>query len=287
MRSMTRTIRHSLLWPCLFGIAFVVPIAGCANYALVPVSSADDPPKLSTPQLPDTTKVIPLRVDTVDDFLANVGTIPHSETDAITKEISRVATDPHIVDALAKRLLALPVKDIDRHLMILATLGEMQNPLAIKPLMQFIWSDQPLVVEPNPGQGAHLGTSFFSHTGALKARAVEMLAYIGTNEAHAATLEVAARHAGTEVRVAAIDAYLFNHKDSPEAKVELAKAVRPDEAKLIGIPRRTANMDVREFDARVTEFYQRFPEERPQAPIVKGTIENIRQTPPPSSRRLR
>ncbi|MGH8583925.1 MAG: hypothetical protein ACREWG_14315, partial [Gammaproteobacteria bacterium] len=159
-------------------------ITGCASNAPAPTSSADDPPKATSPSLPATITVIPLTVNSVDEFLTNVATIPHSQTDAIRKEISRVAMDPQIVDALAKRLLALPVKDIDRHLMILATLGEMRNPEAIKPLVQFIWSGQPLVVDPNPGQDGHTGSSFFNHAGALKARAAEMLAYIGTKEAY-------------------------------------------------------------------------------------------------------
>jgi hypothetical protein len=216
--------------------------------------------------LPDTIKVLPLSIDTIEQFLASAATSPRSQTDEIRKEISRVATDPQIVDGLATRLLTLPVKDIDRHLMILATLGEMRNPRAIKPLMQFIWSDRPLVVEPRPDHDSRVDTSYFNHSGALQARAVEMLAYIGTTDASTATLDVVARHVGTEVRVAAIDAYLFNNEDSPEAKAALAKIVRPDEAKLIGIPRWTAHMDAREFDTRIAAFYQQYPEEQPPAP---------------------
>jgi hypothetical protein len=93
-----------------------------------------------------------------------------------------------------------------------------------------------------------------------------MLAYIGTSDAFAGTRDVVSKHPAAEARIAAIDAYLFNHSDSKEAKAELLQLARPDDAKLIGIPRRTRDMDVKEFDARVQAFYERYPEERPSVP---------------------
>jgi len=79
-------------------------------------------------------------------------------------------------------------------------------------------------------------------------------------------LEIAASHPGAEVRIAAIDAYLFNHADSAEAKEGLARIVRAEERKLIGIPRFKRGMDVSQFDQLVTDFYRRYPEEMPQWP---------------------
>jgi len=257
----------------------MILLVGCDRNISIPTSSADDPPKISTPLLSEITEITPLTIDSVDAFLSNAAITPHSQTEIIRKEISRISKDPQIIDALAKQLLTLPVKNIDRHLMILATLGEMRNPEAIKPLVEFIWSDQPFTVESTAGKGDSISTSFFNHTGALKARAVEMLAYIGTKEAYQATLEVIAKHVGAEVRIAAIDAFLFNHQDSLEAKAELAKVVLADETKLIGIPRWTNGMNIAEFDARAAEFYRLYPEEQPPVPTIKKGYQNTEKAP--------
>jgi len=115
------------------------------------------------------------------------------------------------------------------------------------------------------GPGVH--TSFFNYDGGLRARAAEMLSYIGTHSALDATRDVVHRHPSPEVRIAAIDAYLFQLHDSADARAELQGLVQPDDRKMIGLPRRTRDMDVREFDARLNAFYERYPDERPPAPV--------------------
>ena len=207
-----------------------------------------------------------LTAKTIDDFLGRVGAIPHSQAESIRAAVARAAADQAVVEELLKQLLTTPITDVGRHLMILSTLGELRNPRAVEPLKEFIWSDRPLVPPQQPGESVDTRTSFFDHDGALRARAAEMLAYIGGRDADAAVLEIAARHPGAEVRIAAIDAYLFNHADSAEAKEGLARIVRAEERKLIGIPRFKRGMDVSQFDQLVTDFYRRYPEEMPQWP---------------------
>lgn len=279
MQTITEVVQHSIRYTFVYILCLMIFLVGCDRNSSIPNSSADAPPTISTPLLSETTKITPLTIDSVEAFLSNAAVTPHSQTQIIREEISRIAKDPQIVDALAKQLLTLPVKDIDRHLMILATLGEMRNPEAIQPLVKFIWSDQPFITESAAGKDDSISTTFFNHTGALKARAVEMLAYIGTKEAYEATLEVIAKHIGAEVRIAAIDAFLFNHRDSPEAKAELAKVVLADETKLIGIPRWTNGMNIDEFNARVAEFYRLYPEEQPPVPTIKEGYQNTEKPP--------
>jgi HEAT repeat protein len=216
-----------------------------------------------------------LRADTIDEFLAKVGGTPRSQISTVQNAIARSKADSEMVVALTKRLLVTPVTDVNRHLMILSILGELKDPSTIPALREFIWSDRPLVptvpVETRSGRG----TSYFNHDGALRARAAEMLSFIGTREADEAILEIAWKHSGAEVRIAAIDAYLFNHSDSADAKEELIKRVRPEERKLVGLPRFKQGMDRAEFDRRVLDFYRLYPEEMPQAQkrLEDGTLQ--------------
>lgn len=248
----------------LVAVSFV---SGCSKEPVIPRSNNDDLPQIVLPvNVPNPPASISLTAATVDEFLLWVQRVPLSQTALIRKQIALAASDDAVVDALTKRLLEIPIQNVGRHLMILSVLGETRNPRAIAPIVQFIWLDRPLVEEPAEVLGAGTHTSRFNYDGGLRARAVEMLAYIGTSDAFASTRDVISKHPGAEVRIAAIDAYLFDHNDSAEAKAELLRLARPDEAKLIGIPRRTRDMNVKEFDSRVQAFYERYPEEQPPVP---------------------
>lgn len=264
------------------GTAFLTPLfvalsfaSSCSKAPVIPQSNNDDLPQIALPvNVPNPPTPVPLTAATVDEFLVWVQRVPLSQTALIRNQIALAASDDVVVDELAKRLFEIPIQNVGRHLMILSVLGETRNPRAVAPLVRFIWLDRPLVEEPAQVLGAGTHTSRFNYNGGLRARAVEMLAYIGTNDAFNGTRDVVSKHPGAEVRIAAIDAYLFNHNDSEDAKAELLRLARPDEAKLIGSPRRTRDMDVKEFDARVQGFYERYPEERP--PVPQQTTPNGR-----------
>jgi hypothetical protein len=271
MFALYRYCRHASVG---FGPAFLILliialsfVGGCSKKHVIPRSDNDDLPRLTGPiNVPNPPTPVPLTAATVDDFLAWVQRVPVSNTALIRQLIAQAATDDAVVDELAKRLFEIPIQNIGRHLMILSILGETRNPHAVAPLVRFIWLDRPLVDEPTEMLGVGTHTSRFNYNSGLKARAVEMLAYIGTNDALAGTRDAISKHADAEVRISAMDAYLFNHNDSEESKAELRRIARPDEAKLIGIPRRTRDMDVKAFDVRVQTFYERYPEERPPVP---------------------
>jgi hypothetical protein len=252
--------------------------AGCLAYVVVPNATkaegpqeslkeqqtTDGPSKPPIAHSESSVSLPPLRADTIDEFLAKAGATPRSQISTIQNAIARSKVDSEMVLGLTKRLMVTPVTDVSRHLMILSILGELKDPAAIGTLREFIWSDRPLV-PPQPVEGGSgRRTSYFNHDGALKARAAEMLSFIGTREADDATLEIAGKHSGAEVRIAAIDAYLFNHSDSAEAKEELITRVRPEERKLVGLPRFKQGMNRAEFDRRVVDFYRLYPEEMPQ-----------------------
>ena len=232
-----------------------------------PSSNASAPPKLPAP-VASVRPPVPLTPEKVDEFLRWVATVPVSQKETIRQQIAAAAADSRVVEALTDRLLKFPVTDYTRHLMILSTLGELRSPRAIGPLKQFIWYDKDMFAESASGASTGIKTSYFYPSRALQSRAVEMLAYLRTEEALAATREVAAKHSAGEVRIAAINAYLFNQGDSENAKAELGQLVQDSDRKFIGLPRRTSDMNLREFEQKVHDYYERFPGERPPAPAV-------------------
>jgi hypothetical protein len=260
-------------------LAAAATIGGCEKSSQPPRSSNDDPPAFSSVAHGARGSLSSLGVESMETFLSDAAASPQEKADQIRTEIARVAKDPKLISALATQLLATPVVNVERHLMLLSTLGETRNPQAINALSQFIWNKQLLAPPPNPNTGQRHGSTVFNHDVALRARAAEMLAYIGTEEAKAATLEVAAKHPNLEVRLAAIDAYLFNNNDSTEAKEKLSGVVQESERKLIGLPRWKKGMDRADFDRRLLEFYTQHPEERPASP----SAENLRSATEPLS----
>jgi hypothetical protein len=194
--------------------------------------------------------------------------VPISQKQTIRQQIAAAAADSRVVDALTNRLLKFPVTDHTRHLMILSTLGEIRSPRAIPSLKQFIWYDKDMFSEVASGPSTGVKTSYFYPTHALQSRAVEMLAYIGSEEALAATREVAAKHPGEEVRIAAINAYLYNQGDSEKAIAEISQVVDSNDRKFVGLARRTGDMSLGEFEKKVQAYYEKYPSERPPEPAV-------------------
>ena len=95
-----------------------------------------------------------------------------------------------------------------------------------------------------------------------------MLAFIRTPKALEQVLAIASAHGSRAVRIAALDAYIFNHDDSPEAIERARGAARSSEAKFVGLARRERDGNPHEFDAKVRAFYQRYPEECPPAAVT-------------------
>lgn len=269
----------------IFALALVSLATACALRPVTPHSSDDDLPRSFGPIVnPKPPNPVALTAASVDDFLIWVQGVPQSQTALIREQIAQAANDNAVIEALATRLIDIPVQDIGRHLMILSILGETRNPRAVDPLNRFVWFKDPLVREPNKVLGPGIHTSRFNYDGGLRARAAEMLAYIGTDSALQATRDVVRQHPGQEVRIAAIDAYLFHYQDSEEAKAELQRIAEADERKLIGIPRRTRDMDVKDFDARLHAFYERYPEERAPVPVQQLPDRNFNSKGTPKRR---
>ena len=220
----------------------------------------EPPPDYSPERGPD------LRAETIDEFLQWAGGVPTGDTEQVRERIASARDDSTLLERLLEELWKLPVRDDTRHFLLLSTIGELRDGRAAAALARFIWlpDERISALEHEMADGCGFGPNTAE---VLKARAVEMLAYLGTSDAVEQTLSVAADHPTASVRVAAIDAHLFNHDDSAEEMDRLRGQLRSSEAHLVGLPRFTREANPEAFDRAITEFYAQHPERR--APLER------------------
>ena len=120
------------------------------------------------------------------------------------EHLGRVEVNSALSDALHQALLREPIEDAGRHLILLATIGELRQPDAASPLETFLWRR----VRESSSEG---NAGCQGPAGVLESRAVEMLAHLLTPEASDMVLRAIGEHPFRAVRSAAADAYLFNH----------------------------------------------------------------------------
>lgn len=244
-----------------------------------------EPPRFDPSLLPSPPPV-GLGPDTVEDFVRWIAAVPVSKAQLIRDQIAAVRGDDAVLAALLASLFQLPVADFGRHQLLLSILGELRHPKAVEPLVRFVNAPGDRVVpQPALEQSKGVYTSYLDYSAALQARAVEMLAFVRTPEALTAVLQAASGHSSRAVRLAALDAFIFNHDDSAEATERARTAARPEEAKLVGLPRREREFNAHDFDAKVLAFYQRHPEETPPNP-GRGRLETHDPGPPRERRGL-
>jgi hypothetical protein len=216
---------------------------------------------------------VPLGVSTVDQFVEWVATMPVSQVDDVKAQIAAVRSDPNVVDAVAAGLSFRNPGSYGRQLIYLSILGEMQNERALGPLQSYLNSRDCLVFEEraavHPAPNAP-NTSMFDGCAGLKARAVSMIAHLNSEAATAVVSNAIKEHPSRTVRLAAIDAYLYNNADSPEAIATAKRWAKPDEVKFVGLPRLASDTNRQDFEARLTRFYTEHPEELPPQ-LVRAT----------------
>jgi len=221
---------------------------------------------------------VPLGVSTVDQFVEWVATMPASQVEDVKAQIAAVKSDPKVVYAVAAGLSFRNPGSYGRQLIYLSILGEMQNERALGPLQSYLNSRDCLVYEevvavraaPNGPK-----TSMFDGCTGLKARAVSMISHLNSRAATAVALNAINEHPSRTVRMNAIDAYLYNNGDSPEAIATAKQRAKPDEVKFVGLPRLSPDTSRQDFEARLTSFYTEHPEEQPPQ-LVRVTARRSR-----------
>jgi hypothetical protein len=198
---------------------------------------------------------------TTDAFLSWVANMPRERTLEVREAISAMTDKSAVAEVLNEQLFNLPCADVGRHLLLLSTIGELREAASIAALERFTWlRDERIFDTPSPAQAA----CTFSSSGMLQARAAEMMVWVLGVKEDDSVLRVIRDHPSRLVRIAAIDAYLFQRGDAPAAKEFLRGQISADDWSMIGLPRFGADTDRETFERQTAEYEAAHPSHVPR-----------------------
>jgi len=210
----------------------------------------------------------------VPGFLDWAGASRVDEKEDARRAIMAAANNRAVLEALIAEIERVQDIDHTRALVALGVLGETKNPVAQAFFAKFVW-------RPLPQVGTVIEGELIEQTRAaqLQGKAIDGLAYINNESANKIVMEVIAKHPSKIVRAEAINAYLWNHGDSDEARSELSRFVRQDELALLDRVRRVPGETASTFNAKLERFLKKHPE------LIPPTPEKLSTPPKPADER--
>ena len=185
----------------------------------------------------------------------------------IAELVESLRRQPGAVEAVARQYRQLPAEAIEQRLLVLGILGEMQRTDAVAQMREVVW-------EPLPSADSRadvLTERDFEEM--VRVKAVQGLAFLGTPQADAAVREVIEKHEALHVRISAIDAYMWNHADSPKKAAELYRLLPDDMHPYVERPRFHRGMDREEFTRKLRVWQKKWGSQ-PQAEPMSAQDDN-------------
>lgn len=190
------------------------------------------------------------------------GSTPGEREDA-RQVIAGARENKQIAGALCQEAFRAQKTDHSRALVVLSILGEMRSPVGEECLRRF-------VNLPFPREGTKTTEGEIVEQTALatlQAKAIDGLAYMGTASGDEEVLRQVQKHPSIIVRAEAINAYLWNHRDSPEeARRRLAQYVRKGEEIYLDRIRREEGERAESFNQKLEAYLKAHPEVMPPSP---------------------
>ena len=158
-----------------------------------------------------------------------------------------------------------PCGDVGRFMLLLSAVGQLAHPSSLKPLRDVVWAEDAALMG-NGIDGAtakNAASCVFPSSGLIQSRAVEMFAWIARGREDTELLRVVAQHASVATRLAAADAFLFAHNDSPAARERVLQVALPEDRSGIGVPRLVRGQDRDAFERAVHHRHADHPTEPP------------------------
>lgn len=187
--------------------------------------------------------------------------------------ISAASNNSEVAMAVGEEALRSYETDHSRALIALSILGEMRNETGTGYLKQFLRI-------PLPQTGTVIEGEILEQTAvaSLQAKAIDGLAYLRNAEGDQEVLRAVREHPSRIVRAEAIDAFLWNHGDSEEARQTLKQYVRQGEEIFLERIRREEGQSGEEFNQKLAAYLEAHPELIPPDPVrVRDPVEKPEQ----------
>ncbi|HEY9422835.1 MAG TPA: hypothetical protein VIW92_15590 [Thermoanaerobaculia bacterium] len=188
------------------------------------------------------------------DLLPRIQQARKGDLPVVKETVASLRRQPGAVEAMERQYRRLPAEAIEQRLMVLGLLGEMKRPDAVAQLREVIWA--PLPPAASKAEVEKLTERDLEEM--VQVKAVQGLAYLATPQANAAVREVIKNHEALHVRVSAIDAYMWNHSDSPETAAELYRLLPADLHPYVERPRFHRGMNREEFTLRLRAWQEKW-----------------------------
>lgn len=196
------------------------------------------------------------------DVLPQIYRATNRDLPVVAEVVAKLRRQPGAVEAMARQYRQLPEEAVERRLVVLGMLGEMRRRDAVAQLREVAWAPLP----PLESQTEERLTARDLEE-MVQVKAVQGLAYLATPQADAAVREVIEKHEALHVRVSAIDAYMWNHGDSPETAAELYRLLPAELHPYVERPRFHRGMDREEFTRRLRAWQEKWAPKLLSAPL--------------------
>jgi len=203
------------------------------------------------------------------------------EKETARRTLAEVKGNRQIGEAFCDHARQVRLRDHSRALVTLGLLGEMKSAAGEACFREFL-------AMPLPTQGTVVEGEILEQKAlaSLQAKAVDGLAYLRTPQADEEVLHIVREHPSRAVRAEAINAYLWNHGDSEEAKQTLRKHTREGEQIFVDRVRWNSGEKGESFNRKLEAFLKAHPEVIPPAPAKlkaseRGTVPERKLGPPP------
>jgi hypothetical protein len=183
--------------------------------------------------LPHEASVEQLR-DRLSVWLAEIGAAVPSQMPTVYRSVAIVRQQPNAVSSLVSLLEALSGDAFVERSTILSVLGELRREDAVGFLRDFAWRELP--AKAAGARREHLSPR--ARAEALQAKAMQGLAYLGTEAALTEARRAAREHESLVVRAAAVDAFMWNRGDTTDAREELRRELPPSMHRFLARRRR-------------------------------------------------
>ena len=207
-------------------------------------------------------------------FLDWAGASPAGQREEIRRMLAEARDYKAVAGAFCEEADRTAQSDFTRSLLALSVLGEMKSPVGEACFQKLL--HRPLPKEGIVADGENVQQTRLAM---LQAKAVDGLAYLRTATADREVLWAVRKHPARIVRAEAIEAYLWNRKDSQEARATLLKYVQPEERIFVDRVRRDSNESAASFNKKLDAYLKAHPEAAAPVPRRVYRKDEAEQTP--------